>query len=134
MKQDDKKIEDIIDKLMRDDSLEQAPLNFTDNVMSKVEKLNASTVTVYKPLIPKYIWWLIATGFLGLVVYLFFNDSSNTSSLSERYNLPEISLQSLEGLSFELSSTLMYATLLLALMVSVQIPLLKHYFNKRLTF
>ncbi|WP_400077745.1 hypothetical protein [Winogradskyella sp. R77965] len=134
MEKDDKRIEDLVNKLMEADSLETPSFDFTDNVMSKVEALSNSEVTVYKPLIPKYIWWLMASGFLALVCYILFKKPTETTSLSERYNLPEVSFNLLEGLSLNFSNTLIYAIVLLAIMVSIQIPLLKQYFNNRLSF
>lgn len=134
MEKDDKRIEDLVNKLMKADALETPSLDFTETVMSKVEALSNSKVTVYKPLIPKYIWWLMASGFIALVAYVLFKQPSDTASLSERYNIPDVPLNILEGLSFEFSSTLMYAMVLLAIMVSIQIPLLKQYFNNRLSY
>ncbi|WP_411768184.1 hypothetical protein [Winogradskyella sp. A3E31] len=134
MEKHDKKIEELVNKLMTDDSLEQAPNDFTDNVMSKIEALSASKAIVYKPLIPKYLWWLIGAGFLGLVSYVLFQDSGNTASLSERYNLPDVALNPFEGFSFDFSNTFMYVFVLLAIMLSIQIPLLKQYFNNRMSF
>jgi len=134
MEKDDRRIEDLVNKLMKADSLEKAPIDFTDTVMSKIEALSESKAIVYKPLISKYVWWLIASSFVALVGYILFKQPNNTISLSERYNLPEVSLNPLEGLSFDFSSTLMYATVLFAIMVSIQIPLLKQYFNNRLSY
>ncbi|WP_439150869.1 hypothetical protein [Winogradskyella sp.] len=134
MEKDDKRIEDLVNKLMEADALESPSFDFTDKVMSKVEALNTSEVTVYRPLIPKYIWWLMASGFIALVGYMFFKQPNETASLSERYNLPDVSFNLLESLSLNFSSTMMYATVLLAIMLSVQIPLLKQYFNSRLSY
>jgi len=134
MEKDNKRIEDVVNKLMTADSLEKAPIDFTDNVMSKIEALSNSTATVYKPLIPKYILWLIGTGFIALVGYIVFKQPTGGGNLSERLNLPELSFNPLENLSFEFSNTLMYAMVLFAIMFSIQIPILKQYFNKRMSF
>ena len=134
MEKDDKRIEDLINKLMSADSLEKAPLDFTDKVMAKVEALSHSDVTVYKPLIPKYIWWLLAAGFAILVGNILFKSPSDGVSLTERYNLPDVSFNLFENISLDFSNTLMYAFVLLAIMVSIQIPILKQYFNNRLSY
>ncbi|WP_299524357.1 hypothetical protein [Winogradskyella sp.] len=134
MEKDDKRIEDLVNKLMSADSLDKAPLDFTDKVMAKVEAISNSGVTVYKPLIPKYIWWLLAIGFATLVGYVFFKEPKEGISLTERYNLPDVSFNLLENISLDFSSTLMYAVVLFAIMVSIQIPLLKQYFNNRLSY
>lgn len=134
MEKDDKKIEDLVNKLMATDQLEKAPLNFTEKVIDKIEGLSGSTSIVYKPLIPKYVWWLLAIGFVALIGRILFKSPSDSVSLSERYNLPDISFNLLENMSFNFSSTLMYAVVLFAVMISIQIPLFKQYFNSRLSY
>ncbi|WP_111683764.1 hypothetical protein [Winogradskyella tangerina] len=134
MEKDDKRIEDLVNKLMQADSLETAPADFTDKVMAKVEALSNSEVTVYKPLIPKYIWWLLAAGFATLVGNILLGKPSEGTSLVERYNLPDVSFNLFENVSLDVSNTLMYAIVFLAIMVTVQIPILKQYFNSRLSY
>lgn len=134
MEKDDKRIEDLVNKLMEADALEQPSFDFTDKVMAKVEALSDSSITTYKPLIPKPVLWTIAAGFLVLVGYVMFSSPSNNESLSEKYNIAQDYQNLLEGISFDFSSTLMYSILFLAIMLSVQIPLLKHYVNNRLSF
>jgi len=134
MENEDKRIEELVNKLMANDSLEKAPVNFTNDVMSKIEALSETKTIVYKPLIPKYVWWLLGLGFVALIVNVILNKSSDSSSLSERYNLPEMSFDLFNSLSVDFSSTLMYATVLLAVMVAIQVPLLKQYFNQKLSY
>ncbi|MHA7842905.1 MAG: hypothetical protein ACX93I_06265 [Winogradskyella sp.] len=134
MENEDKRIEELVDKLMANDSLEKAPINFTDEVMYKIEVLSETKTIAYKPLIPKYVWWLLSLGFVALIVNVILNKPSNSSSLSERYDLPEISFDVFNNLSVDFSSTLMYATVLLAIMVAIQVPLLKQYFNQKLSY
>lgn len=134
MEAEDKRIEDLVNKLMEADQLETPSFDFTEKVMSKVEALNTSDATVYKPLIPKYILWTIAASFIGFVGYVLFKQPTSNTSLLERYNLPELSFNPLENISIDFSSTLMYAMVLLAVMFSIQIPILKQYFNNRMSF
>ncbi|WP_296382040.1 hypothetical protein [Winogradskyella sp.] len=131
MERDEKKIEAFIDKLLSNEVLEQPSLDFTDKVMSKVEAI--STATVYKPLIPKSVWTLIAIGFIVLIGYMIFKEPSANNSWLDRFNLSSVS-NPLENISFNFSKTLMYAMVFLAVMLSIQIPLLKHYFDKRMAF
>lgn len=134
MEKDNKKIEAFIDKLMSADSLEQPSLDFTDKVMSKVESISNSTATVYKPLISKSVWFVIIASFVALVAYFYSKEPVINNGWFSRFDLSNISLNPLENVSFDFSSTLMYAVVLLAIMVSIQVPLLKHYFNKRMAF
>jgi len=132
MEKGEKKIEIFIDKLMSADRLEQPSLDFTDNVMLKVEAISNSTATVYKPLISKSVWLLIAVSFVALVGYIYLKEPITSSGWLDRFNLSNITMNPLENVSFNFSKTLAYAMVLLAVMLSIQIPLLKHYFNKRL--
>ena len=47
MENEDKRIEELVDKLMANDSLEKAPVNFTNDVMSKIELLSETKTIVY---------------------------------------------------------------------------------------
>lgn len=134
MESDEKKIEAFIEKLMSADALEQPSVDFTDKVMSMVEAVANSEATVYKPLIPKSVWFIIIGGFIALVGYLTINESEVNSSWLNRFDWSNVSLNLFENVSNNLSSTLMYAVVFLAIMVSIQVPLLKYYFNKRMTF
>jgi len=134
MERDEKKIEAFIDKLMSADSLEQPSLDFTDKVMSKVEAISSSTATVYKPLISKSIWYIIIGSFVALVGYIYLKEPVINNGWFNRFDLSNFSINPLKNVSFNFSKTLIYAVVLLAVMVSIQIPLLKHYFNKRMAF
>ena len=133
MEKDDKKIEALIDKLMSADRLEQPSLDFTTNVMSKVQAISNSTATEYKPLISRPVWMLIITAFILLVGYIIFSEPTTSSNLLERFDLSGVS-NPFENISFNFSKTLIYAMVLMAVMFSIQVPVLKYYFNKRMTF
>jgi hypothetical protein len=134
MEKGEKKIEAFIDKLMSADRLEQPSLDFTDKVMLKVEAISNSTATVYKPLISKSIWYIIIGCFVALIGYIYLKEPVINNGWFNRFDLSNVSLNPLENVSFNFSKTLMYAVVLLAIMVSIQVPLLKHYFNKRMAF
>jgi hypothetical protein len=130
METNEKRIEAFIDKLMANETLEQPSLDFTGNVMFKVAAI--ATATVYKPLIPKSIWFVIIGSFVALVCYIYFKEPITSSGWLDRFNLSNISINPLQNVSFEFSKTLMYAMVFLAITVSIQIPILKQYFNKRM--
>ena len=132
MEHDEKKIEAIIDKLMDSDTLETPSINFTDHVMSKVSALDTtSTSHVYKPLISKSVLIGIGIAVIVLLSYFIFNQPAGDSNLLEKYNLAFNFENPLGNLNFNFSKTLVYAFGLLAIMLSIQIPVLKHYFNKQ---
>jgi hypothetical protein len=132
MENDEKKTEALIDKLLANKAIEHTSLDFTDNVMSKIGAI--STATVYKPLIPKPIWFIIIGSFLVLVGYIYIKEPLTSSGWLDRFNLSNISMNPLQKVSFAFSKTVMYAMVFLAITVSIQIPLLKYYFNKRMAF
>jgi hypothetical protein len=134
MEKDEKRIEAFIDKLMAANGLEQPALDFTDKIMSKVEAISNSSTMVYKPLISKSVWFIIMGSFIALVGYIYLKEPLTSSGWLDRFNLSNISINPLQNVTFEFSTTVMYAFVLLAIMVSIQVPLLKYYFNKRMTF
>ena len=133
MENDNKKIVALIDNLMSADSLEQPSQNFTDNVMSKIDSISNASATVYKPLISKPVWFLILGSFVALVCYIYFKEPAVDSGWFDRFDLSNVSINPLENVSFHFSKTLIYAVVFLAIMVSIQVPVLKHYFNKRMS-
>ncbi|MCC1484523.1 hypothetical protein [Winogradskyella immobilis] len=131
MGRNDEKLNKFVDQLMANDTLEQPSKDFTDNLMSKIETISTTTTIVYKPLISKMGWIIISTVICLLVGYVIFNEPSGNSKLLEFVDLSKIK-NPLANVSFNFSKTLMYTSVLLALMIGVQIPLLKNYFNKRM--
>ncbi|MCF8272486.1 MAG: hypothetical protein K9I95_01530 [Flavobacteriaceae bacterium] len=131
----DKQIEKLVDKIMKETSLGSPSFNFTDMVMAQVLEVKTSQVTVYKPLISKWIWYVIFTIMIGLIVYLTFNDSKPASiGWFDKLNLntlPSLNFsKAIENVHF--SKTSVYACVLLTVMLFIQIPILKHYLNKKL--
>lgn len=130
----DKRIEKFVDRLMSNDQLETTSSNFTGDVLSKIEHLSASKATVYKPLISKPVWWILGLGLVGLFVYMFMVNPQGDYSITETLglSLPEFNL--FQNIDVSFSKTLVYTIVLSAIMLSVQIPLLKHYVNRHLGY
>jgi hypothetical protein len=123
-----KPIEKLVDKVMKSSSLETPSFDFTAKVMSQVMAHSKSGVTVYKPLFSKSAWvvlLLVATVLIAVSVYS--NDSSSLGLLDK------LDLSKLPNLfsGIKISQTAMYSLLMFAIMMCIQVPLLKHYFNKR---
>ena len=131
--QEDKYLDDLTKKVFRDASLKSPSSDFIDNVMARVT--DYSQATVYKPLISKSTWTIIFLGFGALISYILFfeapTETSNWLSSSDKILFVKSSISDVLS-GFKMSKTLMYATILLALMSFVQVSFLKHYFNKRL--
>lgn len=132
MEFNDKKLEQFIDKLMADDTLEKPSANFTDTVLNSLE--TKSLAVTYKPLIPKWMWALIGIALLTLIVYSLLNqqDSGTESKLSELLNLSQIEFNPLQNVNFNFSKTLIYSMVAFTVMIGLQVPLLKTYLNNRL--
>lgn len=135
----DKKLEKLVDKIMKDAKLDSPSFDFTNKVMSKVNALNSNSVTVYKPLISKTGWLIICIILLALTVYIAtVTETNSTGFLSAldfsvlRNNKIVHIMQGFELPGITLSKSLIYSLFFLGIMVCVQIPLLKHHFNKRL--
>ncbi len=128
---DEKKLEVFTDKLMSNTILEQPSINFTDNIMFKIEAITTTKGIVYKPLISKTAWLCIGLGFIALTSYFVLKQPVINNSLINSFDLPKVS-NPLKSITFNFSKILIYAVVLFAVMFSIQIPLLKHYFNKRI--
>jgi len=130
----DKHLEKLTNKIMNETPLESPSFDFTDNIMSQVEMIKTSDVTVYKPLISKSTWIIIALGFITLIGYLIFGATSQESEALFSINFDALfNNRFTETLStVKFSDTLMYAVVSLGIMLFIQIPLLKNYFDNRL--
>jgi len=131
----DKNIESLTDKMLEDMPIVSPSLDFTNGVMSQVEALESKKLTTYKPLINKRLWFLVGFVLIAITGYLFTNNAANETTLFHALDFSKLTdntlTQSLSG--FTLSKTLMYTIVGFALMVCIQVPLLKHYFDKRLS-
>lgn len=131
----DKHLEDLTRKVMKTPELESPSFNFKSVVMSEIEGVELSSTIKYVPLISKRLWVLIGVTLLAVILYLIFSDTTITAGwLSkigvERFFNFEIS-NPLADLN--ISTTLIYAIGLFGFMLAVQIPLLKRYFDQRLS-
>lgn len=129
----DKNIDRLVDKMMKDASVESPSFNFTNNIMLQVEALQKSEVTTYKPLISKRIWVFVLISFTILIGYFIFGAKLEGSSWFSAIDFSVLSNNRLsEALSsFAISKTVLYAVMLFGIMMCIQIPLLKNYFDKR---
>jgi len=123
-----KHIEQFVDKAMKSSSLETPSFDFTTKVMSQVLENSKSTVTVYKPLISKTTWGILLLITGALIVYSLFSNDSTSFVWLDQIDFSKVS-NLFSGI--KISNTVMYSLLMFAVMLFIQIPLLKHYFNKQ---
>jgi len=130
----DKELEKLVDKLMQHETLKTPSQDFTDNVIRHIKILEDKKATAYKPLIPKPIWALLAACFVGIFLFLVFGTPSQESTWMPAMNTDVLYdnqlTKALSGVKF--SSITMYAFVFFALMLGIQIPLLKRYYEKGL--
>ncbi|MGM5470723.1 hypothetical protein ACS386_10655 [Flavobacteriaceae bacterium LMO-SS05] len=124
----DKHIEKFVDKVMQSSTLEAPSFDFTAKVMSQVTATSISTVTVYKPLISKPVWGMLILLALGVVTFSVFSKDTTSFGWLDQLDFSRVS-NLFSGI--KMSQTAMYSLFMFALMFFIQIPLLKHYFNKR---
>lgn len=121
---EDKYLDDFTKKIIKKAALESPSIHFTSEIMSQVAALNDKSVTIYKPLISKKVWFLIALSFVVLCTYLILGTETEKESW-----LSTLDFNALSG--FKMSKTLMYAVVFFGLMFCIQIPFLKNHFDKR---
>ena len=91
-------------------------------------------MTTYKPLIPGYLWFVGGFLLVAITGYLFLSTTTEESTWLPALDFSKLTNNNLtQSLSsFSLPKTVLYAILSLGLMICIQIPVLKHYFDKRL--
>lgn len=126
MKEEDKNVEKFIDKIMSEASLETPSFDFTSKIMGQVLVAKEAKTISYKPLISKSAWYFIGT-FFGIM----FGYSFLVGSTESQFDI-DLSAK-ISGLipNFNFSDSTTYSILIVTLMVLIQIPLLKNYFDKR---
>ncbi|GAA4281532.1 hypothetical protein [Gaetbulibacter aestuarii] len=138
MKENDNKyLNQIAEKVVKNNPIESPSGDFTSHVMFEIERLENSSVTAYKPLISKTGWTLICTGFLAVFcLVLFTGNSDNTGSWLSTINLNGLFENKVSTLfsHFYLPKTLLYPMVLFAVLVWIQLPILRNFHKKRYQF
>ena len=129
----DKHIEKFVDNVMKSSTLEKPAFDFSSKVMAQVTTASQSSITVYKPLISKTVWVIIAAIILSITVYLAMTIPMDNSWFGT-IDFSIVSNNKITELfsSLQLSQITLYTTLALGVMLFIQLPILKNYFDKRL--
>lgn len=131
-----KKLEETTNKLISGMDVEKPSVDFTASLMEHIHTLETNRVTQYKPLISKLGWMILSILLVITTVYI---ASTTNSSNIEWLNSVDFSVLTNNKVtnsfsSISLPKTVAYAIGLFGLMLCIQIPFLKHYFDKRLQF
>jgi hypothetical protein len=133
MKESDEYYENLVDKVMAEGTLQKPSADFTSKIMSQILIAEKSKRVVYKPLISKPVWFVIFGCLIAFVGYTIFTGNQTSQYSSDLSGLYYSKIDNLFPV-FQLSSNTSYAVLIVTLMVLIQIPLLKNYYDKRYRF
>lgn len=130
----DKHLEKLTRKVMSTSTLESPSFEFKSNVMAKIEATRVSSATRYTPLISTRVWIFIGIALVAILLYIVFGDVTVTAGW-----LSQIGIERFFNYEFSspisnlnVPTTLLYAVVFFGVMLTIQIPLLKRYFNQRL--
>ncbi len=131
MKESDKNIEQLIEKMMAEDKLQSPSFDFTSKIMAEVHVLEEKKLKAYKPLISKPVWISIGLALAALVIYVaLFSVSETDFKIDEVGKLYSDKISNtFSGIHF--SKNILYAILIVPFMILVQVGILKNYFDKK---
>jgi len=131
MRESDKNIEQLIDKMMAEEKLQSPSIDFTSKIMANVQILEEKKLKTYKPLISKPIWISIGLAVAALVIYVsLFSVSETDFKIDEVGKLYSDKMSTaFSGIHF--SKNILYAILIVPIMILIQVGILKNYFDKK---
>ncbi|UPZ16878.1 hypothetical protein [Flavobacterium humidisoli] len=131
MRESDKNIEQLIDKMMAEEKLQSPSIDFTSKIMANVQILEEKKLKAYKPLISKPIWISIGLAIAALVIYVsLFSVSETDFKIDEVGKLYSDRMSTaFSGIHF--SKNILYAILIVPIMILIQVGILKNYFDKK---
>jgi hypothetical protein len=128
MKEEDKNLENLIEKMMAETTLQSPSADFTSNLMSQILVAEKAKIKPYKPLISASTWIFIGVCLALLVVYnIFFAGAENNLEIGKSYTDKISAVVS----GIHISKTTLYAILIVPFMVLIQVGVLKNYFDKK---
>ena len=128
MKESDKNIDNLIEKMMSETTLQSPSIDFTSNIMSQILVTEKAKIKPYKPLISISTWIFLGITLAVLVLYnVFFAETQNNLEIGKSYTHKISALVS----GIHVSKTLLYALLIVPFMILIQIGILKNYFDKK---
>ena len=126
-------LEQLAQKVFKESMLDSPSVDFTANILGEIRRQEAKATT-YKPLISKKAWWLIVIGVVTLFTILLLNNAGGDLGWFSSVNFDVVFdnrlTQIFSGMPF--SSVTTFSVILLAVMIMIQVKMLKGYFNNRL--
>ncbi|WP_035646425.1 hypothetical protein [Flavobacterium sp. ASV13] len=128
MKEEDKNLENLIERMMAEDTLQSPSADFTSNLMSQILVAEKTKIKPYKPLISISTWIFIGIALILLVIYnIFFAGAENNLEIGKSYTDKISAIVS----GIHISKTLLYSILIVPFMILIQVGVLKNYFDKK---
>lgn len=128
---EDKKLEKLVDHLMKGTELESPSFDFTSKVMLQALASRTNEATVYKALIPTSVFIGILAGFIALTIYLLTNADIQTNNWFLTMDLSSIDTFTSTSF-FEFSKITTYSVVFTTLILLIQISFLKKYFGEQI--
>lgn len=120
-------------KYVKEIPVEKPSVDFTKNLMNKLAEVQPEKIIVYKPLISKKGWFLVAASIIAIVLLPFRNTEESL------FSLPEVNFSFFEKISFSgvfenvnVSTTTTYLLVFFSILFFIQIIYLKGVFEKRI--
>lgn len=129
-----KEFEQMVDRLMRDDVLEKPSIDFTQNVLEKTLVKQPILKKRERPLLPKWTWYLMLLGVLGLMVFGFQQYAPTGNGVAfDRYIRGFGDLSAELFSSFRFSKIVLYVVVVGGALSCFQTFVLKNYWNSKLS-
>jgi hypothetical protein len=128
---EDKNLENLVEKMMKENSLEKPSFDFTSKVMTDVFLIEKEKSFSYKPVISKRGWMIIFAAIGSLITWIIFNASENKTSSDFDFSFINADKIFKVFSGFQFSGITTNIILLAMVMMFIQILFLKNYLNKR---
>jgi hypothetical protein len=128
---EDKNLENLVEKMMKENSLEEPSFDFTSKVMTGVFLIEKKKSFSYKPVISKSGWMIIFAAISSLITWIIFNASENKTSSNFDFSFINTDKVFKVFSGFQFSGITTNIILLAMMMMFIQILFLKNYLNKR---
>lgn len=127
---EDNELEKWVDHWMENSTLESPSADFTANIMVQIATNTASEATTYRPLLSTFTIFGIIISALAIILYGIINNTSSSISWIPNWNWSAFQNYSFWN-TLQFSKATTYCFVATTLVVFIQIPILKSYYEKR---
>lgn len=131
--EENKELEDFIRKSVKEVGLEKTSVDFTENVLSKIDLESRENVLEHKPLFSKTVWFVVLSAVALIFGYAIFGGSSSESTWLAAVQLNKLTSfnLSLNIPKFSLPTAFIYGSVAIALSVWIQVLIVRQRINKK---